>query len=491
MKLLKNKKVLAVAVVGVIALGGGTYAYNVHASKIEQQEQARDKETKFNEKLADVVNSIYLNDKKELLKDNIKAETVTSAKKILSQSKDEKADKSLINQLETGLKMIDIQTRSSNLFESEGVAKYSVDIEGTVPSIESSLKKIANDKKVFVKKEKEKIVLFTASYNQAKETENEVLGLFDNETVKDDVTREKYEEVKNKVAELKQENLKKDLEEKLVVVDTALTEKEAVKKQEEQKTEEAGNQKTDENGNPVNTASNGEKPNAVAGNQGNSTGSNSNSNSTNTGSNGNGSPAPGGTQQGGIEGIIASSPTAQYTDQIVGVVASGASAQVYLFEKNGGQWQTVLSTSGMVGSQGVGQASEYVSRTPKGSYGLGLAFGTGGNPGAQLPYRQITNNSYWISNVNDPQYNTWQERPSSDSADEHLASYPQQYQYGIALNYNGGVGGGSAFFLHCSNGAPTAGCIAVPTGIMQQLITRIHGGAHIINVNSQAELANY
>lgn len=161
MKLLKNKKVLAVAVVGVIALGGGTYAYNVHASKIEQQEQARDKETKFNKKLADVVNSIYLNDKKELLKDNIKAETVTSAKKILSQSKDEKADKSLINQLETGLKMINIQTRSSNLFESEGVAKYSVDIEGTVPSIESSLKKIANDKKVFVKKEKKNRFIYS------------------------------------------------------------------------------------------------------------------------------------------------------------------------------------------------------------------------------------------------------------------------------------------------------------------------------------------
>ncbi|EUJ39562.1 hypothetical protein BCAMP_07055 [Brochothrix campestris FSL F6-1037] len=44
-----------------------------------------------------------------------------------------------------------------------------------------------------------------------------------------------------------------------------------------------------------------------------------------------------------------------------------------------------------------------------------------------------------------------------------------------------------------SNGAATAtaGCIAVPQATMAQLMQRIHSGAKIINVNTEAELANY
>ncbi len=216
------------------------------------------------------------------------------------------------------------------------------------------------------------------------------------------------------------------------------------------------------------------------------TGSNSSSNNV-ASSNGGYNPY----ENGSVESFIAQSPTAQYTNQIIGVVASGSSAHVYLLEKNNGVWQTVSQTSALVGSQGVGQASEYVSRTPKGSYGLGFAFGTDGNPGTNLPYRQITNDSYWISDVNSPYYNTWQEGNFSGSSNEHLSEYPTQYRYAITLGYDGGVGGGSAFFLHCSNGSPTAGCIAVPTDVMLTFMQRIHSGAHIINVNSLSELANY
>ncbi|GEM_PF-903254 len=229
-----------------------------------------------------------------------------------------------------------------------------------------------------------------------------------------------------------------------------------------------------------------------------------NSNSANSGESGNSEDNPNNSSEstqdnssankyprGSVEGLVASSPTAQYTDQIIGVVASGSSAQVYLLEKNNDTWEMILQTNGFVGSQGVGQASEYVSKTPKGSYSLGFAFGTGSNPGAKLSYRQITNDSYWISDVNSPLYNTWQEGDYGGGVNEHLIDYSTQYQYGITLNYNGGVGGGSAFFLHCSNGITTAGCISVPTNTMLTLIQRIHSGAHIINVNSVDELENY
>lgn len=93
--------------------------------------------------------------------------------------------------------------------------------------------------------------------------------------------------------------------------------------------------------------------------------------------------APTESVQAGIEGIIAQSPTAQATDQIVAVVAAGASANVY---QKGDQWQTILNSGGMVGSEGVGQASESRSATPKGSYGLGFVIGTS-NPGTLLPFK--------------------------------------------------------------------------------------------------------
>ena len=262
------------------------------------------------------------------------------------------------------------------------------------------------------------------------------------------------------------------------------------KKEEEAKNEEAKN-------NPSNTSGNDEQKSSESNNNDNYnvTGS-SNEGSSSYSNEGSSSSSRGGGsynsyENGSVESFIAQSPTAQYTDQIIGVVASGSSAQVYLLEKDNGVWQTVLQTSGFVGSQGVGQASESVSRTPKGSYSLGFAFGTGGNPGTNLTYRPITNNSYWISDVNSPYYNTWQDGDFGGNGNEHLAGYTDEYRYAITLNYNAGVGNGSAFFLHCSNGSPTAGCISVPTDVMLTFIQRIHSGAHIINVNSLSELANY
>lgn len=201
----------------------------------------------------------------------------------------------------------------------------------------------------------------------------------------------------------------------------------------------------------------------------------------------------GAVQQTGLSGLVASSQTAQRTNQIVTVIASGTTAKVTFLEKENGLWNEKLSANGFVGSQGVGQASESTSRTPKGSYSLGFAFGTS-NPGTNLPFRQITPNSYWISNVNDDQYNTWQERGSSSRSDEHLIDYPVQYKYGIVINYNTEniqKGAGSGFFLHVANGRPTAGCVSVPENQMYELMKRIKPGAYIINVNNEQEIKNY
>lgn len=196
----------------------------------------------------------------------------------------------------------------------------------------------------------------------------------------------------------------------------------------------------------------------------------------------------------GFAEIVANSRTAQKTDQIVTVVGSGTRADVTLWEKVNNQWGEVSSTSGYVGFDGIGQASEGSRRTPKGSYSLGFAFGKS-NPGTKLPFRQITPNSYWISDVNSNLYNTWQEGNFAGNGNEHLADYENlQYYYAIVINYNTSnvvKGAGSAFFIHVSDGSPTYGCVAVPKSYMEQLMVRIHPGTYIINVTSQNEVANY
>ena len=121
--------------------------------------------------------------------------------------------------------------------------------------------------------------------------------------------------------------------------------------------------------------------------------------------------------------------------------------------------------------------------TPIGAYPLTLAFGTGEDPGTALPYRQITQNSYW-SNAADATYNTWVERETPISG-EHLADYPVQYQYAVAIGFNIDptvIGRGSAIFLHCKSPDHwyTAGCVSVEKEAMLELLRQLRPGAYIL-----------
>lgn len=196
----------------------------------------------------------------------------------------------------------------------------------------------------------------------------------------------------------------------------------------------------------------------------------------------------------GLASLVAQSPSAQRTDQILGVVASGSSATIHLFDKQSdGTWIDALTASGHVGSAGVGQASESSTATPRGSWPLIAAFGIAANPGALLPWRQVDQNSCYISDDTDPQYNTWQERSTCNSPNEHMITQSVPYQYGIIIGYNTArtPGAGSAFFVHVDDGMATNGCVSVPQPAMVALLQTIHSGALIVNVTSTAELADY
>lgn len=122
-----------------------------------------------------------------------------------------------------------------------------------------------------------------------------------------------------------------------------------------------------------------------------------------------------------------------------------------------------------VGVDGVGQASEYVSRTPAGVFSLTESFGWKSDPGTRLPYRTVGYSSWWVSDVSSPHYNTYREcSPGawcgfSQARSEQLGAI-SLYSHAVVIDYNRDPivpGAGSAFFLHVSEGKPTQGCISI------------------------------
>ena len=168
----------------------------------------------------------------------------------------------------------------------------------------------------------------------------------------------------------------------------------------------------------------------------------------------------------------------QYS-QLVIVQSNGTNATVTMHELQDGVWTEILRTDGFVGSNGVGEASEFTSATPQGTFPLYLAFGINPDPGTKVPYLQVDEYDYWVGDSSSPLYNQYA-RADSDtdwdkSKSEKIIDYPTAYGYCLFIGYNieGVPGKGSCFFLHCSNGRPTAGCVSVPESDMAFILRNI------------------
>lgn len=168
----------------------------------------------------------------------------------------------------------------------------------------------------------------------------------------------------------------------------------------------------------------------------------------------------------------------QYS-QLVIVQSNGTRATVTMHELQNGVWTEILRTDGFVGSNGVGEASEFTSATPQGTFPLYFAFGINPNPGTKVPYLQVDEYDYWVGDSSSPFYNQ-HARADSDtdwdkSESERIIDYPTAYGYCLFIGYNieGVPGKGSCFFLHCSNGRPTAGCVSVPEPDMAFILRNI------------------
>lgn len=184
-------------------------------------------------------------------------------------------------------------------------------------------------------------------------------------------------------------------------------------------------------------------------------------------------------------------------NQLIVVEATGSNAVVTMHEINSaGIWEEIMRTTGYVGKNGVGKASESDTKTPAGDFGFGIAFGISPDPGTIMDYIQTDDTYYWVDDPSSAYYNhfvtTNEVSPENWNSAEHIIDYPDAYAYVLSIDYNSDCipGAGSAIFLHCSNGKPTLGCVSVPTEDMIFILTRIKEGCHII-IDTPENIVNY
>jgi L,D-peptidoglycan transpeptidase YkuD (ErfK/YbiS/YcfS/YnhG family) len=191
--------------------------------------------------------------------------------------------------------------------------------------------------------------------------------------------------------------------------------------------------------------------------------------------------------------------TIKDTDKLVCVIGSGTSDCTVSYHKKdrNGKWTQIFLVDGDIGSQGITyHKREGDNKTPAGLYSFTLAFGLKSDPGAFLDYRKITEDDYWIDDVNSPYYNTWvnaSDTPGEYSS-EHLIEHDPSYNYALNTNYNADntPGLGSAVFLHCYNGTgTTTGCIAISEQYMKTLVKEVDRGTRILIVPNEEDLSKY
>ena len=174
--------------------------------------------------------------------------------------------------------------------------------------------------------------------------------------------------------------------------------------------------------------------------------------------------------------------------QVLSVVGTGGSnAKMDVWQRAATGWQPVGSgIPTFIGSAGMApKARDAVPATPMGVYSLDFAFGTEPNPGGGLKYYQTTPDYWW--SADGPTYNTMQvckqaacpfdTSPASGTENLYIPAYAHAIVMGV--NKERVPGNGGAFFVHTTNGAPTAGCVALDDATLVKIIRWLQPGAVI------------
>ncbi len=178
-----------------------------------------------------------------------------------------------------------------------------------------------------------------------------------------------------------------------------------------------------------------------------------------------------------------------YSQLITVTEEFGSTYTITCYENQQGNWaEAGIENQAYVGGNGVTAREnkrEGDQKTPRGLYPLGFAFGLAPNPGTSIEYRNVTNTSYWVDDVNSQYYNQWVDSSEASvtwSSAEKLADHPSSYKYGVVVEYNTDPivkGNGSAIFLHVGSN-PTLGCIATSEATMVSILKWLNNDAAIL-----------
>ena len=174
--------------------------------------------------------------------------------------------------------------------------------------------------------------------------------------------------------------------------------------------------------------------------------------------------------------------SAQQVVTVVAPYSSSTTATVTAWARTSNGWTIAAGPyAAYIGSNGVGATREGMSRTPAGVFGLTQAFGNQANNGTRLPYFQAGPRDWWDENPASPTYNTHVVRSSSPGGEsENLYTAGWVYSHAVNIDYNTArvPGAGSAFFLHVTNGSPTAGCVAIGASQLTTVMRWLNPAAH-------------
>jgi L,D-peptidoglycan transpeptidase YkuD (ErfK/YbiS/YcfS/YnhG family) len=176
--------------------------------------------------------------------------------------------------------------------------------------------------------------------------------------------------------------------------------------------------------------------------------------------------------------------------QVISVVGvGGSSAKMDVYQRTAAGWQPVAAgIPAFIGASGMApQTHDGQMKTPMGVFTLDFAFGTEPSPGGGLQYVQVGPNHWWDGDMKSPTYNTMQVCEEAQcSFDTDPASGTEnleipQYVHAVVMGVNKErvPGNGGAFFLHATDGGPTAGCVAIDDAKLVEIMRWLKPGALI------------
>jgi L,D-peptidoglycan transpeptidase YkuD (ErfK/YbiS/YcfS/YnhG family) len=159
--------------------------------------------------------------------------------------------------------------------------------------------------------------------------------------------------------------------------------------------------------------------------------------------------------------------------------ATSSLATIHTMERNNGVWHLVFPTSaGSIGEMGfaaIDSKKEGDGKSPSGVFPLGIAFGYDPSVVTKMPYRQVTEDDFWVDDANSEDYNKWVKGEPKAASWEKMRRDDDQYKYGVVIEYNMHPiekGKGSAIFLHVWKDArATLGCVSMS----EEMILKILG----------------